>query len=620
MSPGFGGQVGSVGDVISGPDLSRKRKRNDLSLAPDRRKRFADETTVLGRRVLEKIYLSKALQLQPSFLCTFKCTQRSRKRKAGDDVTDERPSKRPASLIFSENIAYIWTLPTELLFAIASYLSGKALHSLTQVCRRLYDIAGPMFMKECGLQPSGNGAVVAMKGNAYDALMVWRRSPSFPPPQGMWWCSLHSSDSHRQINQLRQFCSTVSITAPSHSVHLSCWGNVDPHVLLPLLRTITCMGSSQIDYLGLSPHTPCLAGIDDAISEPTLHTRLHEFRPCSSIFFTSPILHYTLLTMRSPTLRNLSLERTGLSASQWARLLPQLEIPNLVQIRIADSCTVTTFAKFLRRHPLVEDIFVSWDASGHYVSAFKKPFGDIRLPYLCYLSGPAHYMDGLIQRLEAPPRLFGLSLSFERAGTWGIPFVKEIIRCVKMCNTVDHLSIKIPNRSLPATCFALGGNEPALHHVVSVSISCWEKSALSTSHGDDILVLISKWLPVFSNLKRLHLKEKLSRSRKELVSLLRRIGPSSMEIKIESNDLEGVVLYFLERLDRFDTSCRILDGQNSIHYIYASFLCVHITVWNLTGPAAQDWGGSSAPSIGVLGDVEMSSSEYSANALKNRNA
>ncbi|KAH7903114.1 hypothetical protein BJ138DRAFT_1120717 [Hygrophoropsis aurantiaca] len=531
-------QVAGFLPATSEAVFSRKRKWEGSSLAPDRGKRFADEKTVLDMGDFKKKITSKAPWLHGSLLP-------SRKRKAEDDRVDGRPSKRSVSpnyynntliLVHPQNIPYIWTLPTELLYAIAGHLSGKALHSLTQVCQRLNDIAGPMFMNECGLQLHVNGTRVTMQGNAYDALMVWRRSPTFQPRE-VWWCSFRSFDSTRQINQLRNFCSTVSITTPSHSINLSFWSDVDSHLLLSLLKNITCMGSTQISFLGLTSQIPCLAGID-TISQPALPARIQVFRPCASIFFTPPLLHYTVLTMRASSLRILGLERTGLSASQWARLLPQLEAPNLAEIRIDCSCSVTTLGKFLHRHPLVEDISVLYNWPDRNVKLSTKPC-DIILPQLRYLSGPARYMEALIRRFKTPPNLYGLSLSFERAGLDGSPFLREIIRCVKMCNTVDHLRIDIPNRSLSAICFRLDGNEQMLHHVMSVAISCREKSALwDTLPRGDILVLISKWLPIFNNIKRLHLSERARQSREGLVAFLRRIGPPLMEIKIGSADIE----------------------------------------------------------------------------------
>ncbi|KAH7902949.1 hypothetical protein BJ138DRAFT_1120908 [Hygrophoropsis aurantiaca] len=460
--------------VSSANLLPLKRKLDDPD-EPLQRKRCAGAAGVLQTKSLQS--LARGVKRKPDFGSE---GERPAKRSASQQNCNDSYSLVPRS-------TYMWTLPTEMLFEIALYLSGKDLRSFAQVCRLLGDIAGPMVMKEHGLVIPESGKFIRIQKKAYDALMVWRRLSTFDP-RASWWCSF-GRNCDQEMERFRYFCTTINITLSSHTVHLFFVANADPTSLRRVMKSITNMGSTSIQFFGPSSSKPSLLRITNVNPQPLSNSCLQSFRACNPIFFTAALTNFTVGVLNSAEIYDLSLDHTGLKASQWARLLPRATLPRLERLSIDDSCPPLTLSKFLQRHPLIESLYVRVDSSNQPTKSprIQNIRGPIKLANLVIVSGPSDYVMGILEHLETRPRLISLSL----IPTFTRPFIVDITQCAMACETISTLAVTIPDNPRVA-CFDLIGNEPTISHVKSLVVSNEENGTISddASSGDNKFVRV----------------------------------------------------------------------------------------------------------------------------------
>ncbi|KAI6002518.1 hypothetical protein EDC04DRAFT_2611834 [Pisolithus marmoratus] len=93
----------------------------------------------------------------------------------------------PGDPVLQNQICSMWSLPNELLIAIATHLPKDSLRTLTQVCRLFQEVATPLFFQLLHFEPSQVPASLYIDHGVLEALSVWRCTNAFIMPVSIWF-------------------------------------------------------------------------------------------------------------------------------------------------------------------------------------------------------------------------------------------------------------------------------------------------------------------------------------------------------------------------------------------------------------------------------------------------
>ena len=208
----------------------------------------------------------------------------------------------------------------------------------------LKDIAGPQYMTALKFSPAGRFWASVDEKNC-EALLVWRHMTNFTCPSNIYCSLFNAKDSH--LCALGTFFESPQC-ANIPTAYLSCFGGMESlAATATLLASIRVSGCQSLSYSArLDPSAPHVTSFPK--SSRATPTQFKSFSSACNNVFSSPLLSFTLTTLRNSPLKELVLQDTGLSPTMWARLLRSLDLPLLLCLEVDPQCSVRTLLTFLQ--------------------------------------------------------------------------------------------------------------------------------------------------------------------------------------------------------------------------------------------------------------------------------
>jgi hypothetical protein len=369
----------------------------------------------------------------------------------------------------------ILALPTEVLVLIFKLLNSRDLRAMTQVSRHLLEVVCPLYMAALGLDYSCKGAL-NVSCAAYSALSVWRRSTHYRPLATLFcWFSVIPSEAVWEVIQVENFF----LTHPSiQSVEFGTASIGNSAVFARLLRSIQftdcrelrfgCFGSlfsAMMTRRYPRSLTPSTFSLD----------QLELFHANACFLFSTSFIDFTINTILSSPIKDLSLTETELTSQQWAKLLWRLNVPTLQSLFIDGEVPVVTLSKFLSRHSDLRKLYILPCLR----SSFRSYRSRLQLPKLEILFGPAAFVDVFLSSFDLPSTLQHLSITSKALkGDNYIATVGRILRSATTCERLSHLSMEIPGDVMGYSALVLGGGEMLLNRIERLSIACLVPTAV----------------------------------------------------------------------------------------------------------------------------------------------
>jgi hypothetical protein len=349
---------------------------------------------------------------------------------------------------------------------IIKLLAPRELRLMTQVSRRLFDIACPIYLVDLGLDISSRD-YLSLSDEAYGGLSVWRRSTHYHPLTILFcWFSFTPSKAVQQVAQLENFFSThpsvQSIQITYSSIQISV-------IIVKLLGSIQLTECRQVrfHYLG---HDHCPTSLFKVHPFPVAPVavvlgQLESFCTEGCVLFAPAFINSTINIILSSPIEKLSLANTGLNFQQWARLLPKLHIPTLQSLAIDSEVSVVTLSKFLSRHTGLRQL----DILPCERSSFHPCKMLFQLPELRHLYGPALYLDALLRSFKLPSSLRYLGITSSPLGSDIYRAAVGRILCSASTCELFRIAVEIPGDVMNYSPFIDGMR---LSQVSYLSIKC----------------------------------------------------------------------------------------------------------------------------------------------------
>ncbi|KIJ06483.1 hypothetical protein PAXINDRAFT_20324, partial [Paxillus involutus ATCC 200175] len=270
--------------------------------------------------------------------------QRSTKRKPSSDPAYPQESKRRRL----SGECYLWRLPNELLILIANHLALESLHVLTHICKLLREIASSQYCALVNFEAPDVDGWLTVEGRACEALPVWRRSQAFVVP-GLIWITASQDTTDRHFRALRIFFESLEGLEGIRRVQLCLYGSpsyVSPS-LTSFLESVQSTKCQELHCLGMRR-----TGLEICVNGRSFlrNSSLEVLNINSPLLFTPPAVSFTLTILRNAPLRKLTLTNTTFKPKQWSTLLSQLDLPQLSQLAVDDTCPIPALVDFLHRH------------------------------------------------------------------------------------------------------------------------------------------------------------------------------------------------------------------------------------------------------------------------------
>ncbi|KIJ05828.1 hypothetical protein PAXINDRAFT_20942, partial [Paxillus involutus ATCC 200175] len=328
------------------------------------------------------------------------------KRKAGHEVDElsAPPKKRIASAARESKHrrlsgeCYLWRLPNELLILIANHLVLESLHVLMHVCKLLREIASPRYCTLVNFEAPDVDRWLTVEGRACEALPVWRRSQAFVVP-GLIWITASQDTTDRHFRALQIFFESLEGLEGIRRVQLCLYGSpsyVSPSLtsFLESVQSTNFLRNSSLKVLNIN----------------------------LPLLFTPPTVSFTLTILRNAPLRKLTLTNTTFKPKQWSTLLSQLDLPQLSQLAVDDTCPIPALVDFLHRHKVCNLLIHHKD--------------DLTPPLLPWQSRSRTPLPSLVV-LDGSPAII---LSLMRLVDISHPFQRLVVRLDSASVEQNHLS------------------------------------------------------------------------------------------------------------------------------------------------------------------------------------
>jgi hypothetical protein len=258
--------------------------------------------------------------------------------------------------------------------------------------------------------------------------------------------------------------------------------------IITFLENIRASGCEELTCIGLCDHVGSSSVTGFAHIQRSVDVnQLKAFEASSRVLFSPQLLPFTIQTIRFSSLEKLRLSSIKLSSAHWDKLLRDLAIPTLVELRVDADCAPSTLTRFLARHPTIDHLAVNpprpgvrWRTSRVTTSLTLS---------MSVLDGPLSHILPVLRCHRIPPTLtvLGISLQDDDASP---NYITTILRCVDYCASVGCLLLSIPPQShshLAMSCI------PGIHSAVLVkrlAIDYSDASGSCPASAGDVLVYI----------------------------------------------------------------------------------------------------------------------------------
>ncbi|KAJ8579741.1 hypothetical protein M405DRAFT_848056, partial [Rhizopogon salebrosus TDB-379] len=242
------------------------------------------------------------------------------------------------------------------------------------------------------------------------------------------------------------------------------------------------------------------------------------------------LLPFTIQTIRFSSLEKLRLSSIKLSSAHWDKLLRDLAIPTLVELRVDADCAPSTLTRFLARHPAIDHLAVNpprpgvrWRTSRVTMSLTLS---------MSVLDGPLSHILPVLRCHRIPPTLtvLGISLQDDDASP---DYITTILRCVDYCASVGCLLLSIPPQShshLAMSCI------PGIHSAVLVkrlAIDYSDASGSCPASAGDVLALSAAWIEAFPEVKHVSMRGYSTVTTGDLVHIICKFAVDDVILSVE---------------------------------------------------------------------------------------
>jgi hypothetical protein len=155
--------------------------------------------------------------------------------------------------------------------------------------------------------------------------------------------------------------------------------------------------------------------------------------------------------MQQSPLRSLVLLSSGLTATQWSRLLRPITIPTLKSLTVDGLVTTAALANFLDRHPTIDSL-----AMMDNINPGRPVPNTLATSAINDLSGPLSYIHAVCKHWSSVPKLKKLAIIPDarqskglsddpRLRSWaGSTYIKKALDCLNDHTNVECLIITLP--------------------------------------------------------------------------------------------------------------------------------------------------------------------------------
>ncbi|KAG1847813.1 hypothetical protein C8R48DRAFT_779150, partial [Suillus tomentosus] len=429
----------------------------------------------------------------------------------------------------------IWSLPVEILSAIASLLEVRDLHSLTQVSSLLKEIAGPLFFANRNFSTSPQDTCyLRVDSPNFDVLMTWRRMNTFRPPR-MLLCWIDVDVQPAQLSIFLHFLQSV----PRKFVRFITlfWSfDILASLIFPqiinFLENVRASGCEELTCMAFCYETSSssVSGLTKIHAHPNSNG-LKCFDASSRVFFSPQLLPFTMQTIQSSSLEKLALRRVGLSATHWDRLLRYLSMPMLIELLVDSDCAPGTLIRFLARHPNVKNLRIT-----------PRPAVSWRIPRatpstvlsMSVLEGPLTHVLAILRQHRKPPFLECLEISLQ-SGDASPDYMTAILRCLELCDSIGYLALRLPTHSHRSEMMCDPGARCAVP-VIHLGISHHSTEAspwLSAGSAGDPLALSAPWIGAFPKIKRVSMQGESSSTAADLAQSIHSFVADDVQVSVQ---------------------------------------------------------------------------------------
>ncbi|KAF8812005.1 hypothetical protein BYT27DRAFT_7183341 [Phlegmacium glaucopus] len=305
----------------------------------------------------------------------------------------------------------ILDLPNEIIIFILEDLEDDELFSLSLLSRQLHHLALPVYLSRNGISSRPNSQLLLFDDRS-NSILKALNAALFTPTLNSLLCALHChkhpDDLFRQMLMLNRLVGKVStlneasinfdkvnqlLSATEEIVMSRFFGDIgDPaygltqefgRELTVMMESILASGCHTYTISHSGAHLPSSDGIKAAVLAnfyglqfikkkvtrllrplfpklcPTTNT-LKTFNLHSPIAIHPHLCRWTINTLNNSHLTSLSISQNrSTESSVWSLILPCITISSLSHLSI-DLCSIKTgdLFKFLRRHPLIQNLFL----------------------------------------------------------------------------------------------------------------------------------------------------------------------------------------------------------------------------------------------------------------------
>ncbi|KAI5980400.1 hypothetical protein EDC04DRAFT_2618724 [Pisolithus marmoratus] len=420
----------------------------------------------------------------------------------------------PGDPVLQNQICSMWSLPNELLIAIAAHLPKDSLRTLTQVCRLFREVAAPLFFQLLHFEPSRAPASLYIDHGVLEALSVWRRTNAFVMPVSIWF-PVAEATTDNDLNALSIFFESLQGCELVPRVHLQLFTAPRQPTnsfarLLNCIRASGCQGlhchdvQRTYDVPRTSLRSSCFAG-----ATLSCGSKLNALELTSSILFSPMMIPFTITTLCSSPITRLTLTNTSLRAVQWSVLLKHLSLRHLLFLEVDGNCPTHSLVSFLARHNVTSLTF-----SGGHPTIPRSSCIPVCLPSLKSLDGSPACIHSFASHAKLLTTVESLTVRFYRPSSSDDPLLETALACAAHFPNLDELCVRIPAgialRLLdtprdPVPCCA----------VKVLFLMCLD------SPPQNIIPYCAPWLMAFRQIRRLYLSTDCSKSDQQLEDLFR---------------------------------------------------------------------------------------------------
>jgi hypothetical protein len=284
---------------------------------------------------------------------------------------------------------------------------------------------------------------LTVEGRACEALPVWRRSQAFVVP-GLIWITASQDTTDRHFRALRIFFESLEGLEGIRRVQLCLYGSpsyVSPS-LTSFLESVQSTKCQELHCLGMRR-----TGLEICVNSRSFlrNSSLEVLNINSPLLFTPPAVSFTLTILRNAPLRKLTLTNTTFKPKQWSTLLSQLDLLQLSQLAVDDTCPIPALVDFLHRHKVCNLLI-------HHKDDLTPPLLPWRsrsrtpLPSLVVLDGSPAIILSLMRLVDISHPFQRLVVRLDSASVEQ-NHLSDLLSCTEYLTDLHELHVIIPDNA-----------------------------------------------------------------------------------------------------------------------------------------------------------------------------